>query len=257
MGRRRAGLQTLGLLQLVVAVEAGVHPALGQVEHATGTLQVLLGHVHIGIGQAQLVVGAADVGGQRQACGLAIHFTGAGAAECGLPGGALATPEVEAVAAAHIELAQGAVTVTLADRIVWPRQTRAGHARIGVDLWIAIGIGGEHRGIGLAAARIGFLQRGAVTQGLADQVVELRIAQPRPPVGARPLDRGEAIAGKGGVALEGGRIHGVPLGVQPFGRHAAGQQQGGAEGGQWQAKGHGSEVSRGRRQQAGGAEQSA
>jgi len=110
----------LGLLQLVFAVQAGIDPATGQVEHVAAALEILLGKLLGGVGQPEVVVGTGDVGGQGQARALAIHLTGTGAPQGRFPGRALATPQVEAVTAVQRQRAQGAVAAALPAGVIDP-----------------------------------------------------------------------------------------------------------------------------------------
>lgn len=116
--RLGAGFQALGLLVLIFTVDAGTQAALAQVEHLAGALEVVDRQVPHDMRLAQVAVGLGHVGGQGQPCGLLVDFCGAGLAQGGFPGSALATPQVKVVIEAGADVTHRRVRIALPARVL-------------------------------------------------------------------------------------------------------------------------------------------
>ncbi|MNF94817.1 hypothetical protein D3C84_775370 [compost metagenome] len=182
----RGGFQAFGLLELILAVDPGAQATLTQVEHLSGALEVFGGQVMDDVRLPQVAVGTGHVSGQGQLRGLLVDFGGTGLAQRGFPGITLTAPEVEVVIEGGADVAHGGVIVALPQRVLVPGQARTADAGAGIQGRHPRGVGGVGGGAGLVGTGVGDLHVRAVAQGLADQTVELRVAEAFPPVAFRP-----------------------------------------------------------------------
>lgn len=214
----------LRLLQLDLAVESGAHALLAQLGHALRAFQFFLGEIAHGKGVGEVAVGAGDARREADARGLAVDPGGIGLAEGGFPGGALAAPEVEVVVEAERQVLDRRIAAAERCRGHAGRRADAGVAGLGVQRRLARGILRLGRCRRLARTRLGDLQVGGALQGFADQLVELPVAEPGPPVLARPGRWRKGYAVQAPARLEGACRLQSGVRFQAFGSDAAGGQ---------------------------------
>ncbi|MNZ64696.1 hypothetical protein D3C78_828700 [compost metagenome] len=191
-----------------------------------GTLEVFAGQVIHDVRLTEIAVGPGDVGGQGQLRGLLVDFGGTGLAEGRFPGIALAAPQVEVVVEAGADIAKGGVRVTLPERVLVPGQARAADTGAGIQGRHPLGVGCGSGSAGLMGTGVGDLHVRAVAQGLADQTVELRVAEAFPPVAFRPGGRRQGHAAEGLPGLEVFRVEADTFGFQAAVTGATGQAHG-------------------------------
>lgn len=215
----------LRLLQLDLAVEPGAHAFLAQFGHALRALQFFLGEIAHGEGMVEIAVGAGDACRQADARGLAVDLRRIGPAEGGFPGGAFAAPEVEVVVEAERQVLDRRVAPAERCRGDAGRRADSGIAGLGVQRRLARGILRLGRCRCLARTRLGDLQVRRALQGLGDQLVELAVAEPGPPVLARPGRWRQGYAVQASACLEGASLLQTGVRLQAFGSDAAGGQE--------------------------------
>ena len=179
-----AGHFRIVLLQLQLAVDAGGHALAGQLTRLAGALQFGLRQILLGVCIAELHIGACHVAGQFDARRTCLDIGGACLAQCGLPRGTLAAPQVEAPVEAGIAVLGGGEMRLWAEQAIG--QARAGNTGAAVDGRATRSVGDADFRLRLTCTRIGDRQAGVVLECFADQVRELRITEPAPPVLCRP-----------------------------------------------------------------------
>ncbi len=137
----------------------------------------------------------------------------------------LAAPEVEVVVEAERQVLDRRIAAAERCRGHAGRRADAGVAGLGVQRRLARGILRLGRCRRLARTRLGDLQVGGALQGFADQLVELPVAEPGPPVLARPGRWRKGYAFQAPPRLEGACRLQAGVRFQAFGSDAAGGQQ--------------------------------
>ena len=202
--RRRQGL--LGLLDFEARIQAGRVPIARERGDPLALLERGLGYIEQQVRVLQLDVGMRDADREGETRRLGIHRACARKSESALIGGALLAPEIQFPTERGLQVAErgGAAREGRWNEAIL-REARAYGIRRQARLWSAGGL--AHPGFGerRPGASRGDFERRTIAQTLANEFIELRVAERRPPVSAGPL------------ALPQRRLGERPLGSQAVG----------------------------------------
>jgi len=211
--------------QRELAVDAVGNALVGQIQEILGALQLILREVALCVRTGKPEVRLHHVGRKFQARGLRVDFRRARIADRGLPGGALAAPQVDVPFETEVAVPDHA-EVSGRQRRQDRRNARARDTRATIQRRLARGIGGTGRGQRRAHARIDQRHVGIVGERFVHQLVELRIPDGLPPVLMRPRAGVDLHAAKTLLGMQAARLRGRRSGTQATRAGATGEDGG-------------------------------